>query len=793
MLNKSYSIKDSEKIKLENENENEKENKYEDKRELIERKSNMRKNLESLEIEYDTDNLNLQKEKEKKKSNHYILDFILSPHKPPKKKILFLEKLKELLRRHKKEAIEREKNLRNEKKYKRRSTYVNTIKDKKKFTSDQLDELNKLKLQNNIIIGFCYSISEVINTKEFNMERIKSFGFKELKSELLNHKNEYKKLVKDQRRGYLSRLITLANKFKGIIEKKLEDIGKTAENQKLIKILNSCLNKPKISIYSNFSEDELDIALKCLANNWEYPPYEYYTKLYHTTEAFDKENFASCTSLINIQNERDKFKEKDKIKDINNSNLNLNLVEDKKDKEKKNLNIKGLLQNGTLFPTINLKKNSSFLTVYEDLNKITTESYMYQFYLEVTKDIENILTLYENEISLERYNKIGQYIKFEDLMQNFNNYITVFKNQDLRVKKNFDINWINYKEDLFQLDKTNRVFIISIKQDYLNDLIINDNNNNIIKSVNNKGNLNSNNNNNKNQIQIQNQNQKNSNNNNNKILINKTQIQELIIDYVKLAEENKINKLIKDIKNYPKDKITKVLVEFSSNNGNYLEDIELNYYIIFDIFELNSNININNTNQNEKNSIDNLKPIAENVYLKGFYDIYYREIFEQNKEYVIFIKSYYCPFGYNLCIYCEYGTINSLSYDKYLTCYCGMNLINNYVIPIPNLYENSTYLLAKFRMKLNKPIINKLIKMKFNITISQDFFISQFVDFYIQKFRYNQNDNILKGDIAKKLDISDVFNLNLKDLDEKDEIIVIKIFNFLFLIFIFFDKTFLFI
>jgi hypothetical protein len=188
--------------------------------------------------------------------------------------------------------------------------------------------------------------------------------------------------------------------------------------------------------------------------------------------------------------------------------------------------------------------------------------------------------------------------------------------------------------------------------------------------------------------------------------------------------------------------------------------------------EVNISTKITNLIENEeecKKTITYLKPFQENLSLSGFYDIYDENIFEQKKDYIILVKSCFCPFGYNLKISTNYGTIENLSYEKYLINYGDMNLVSNIRIPLPFLTENSNYLLAKFCLKLNKKIILNYLKVKFNVTFAQDYFITQYVDLYIQRFKYCEIDKELKGGLPKKIVISDIVNLKVDDIMEKDE------------------------
>lgn len=787
------------------------------------------------------------------------------------------------------------------------------------------------KLSNNILYGFCYPIVEALDIKEFNMKRLKNLDFNDLKVKLQECKNEYKKLSKEERQNYLSVMTELSNSFHDIAQAKVKEFAMSGKNFFFLKISNNHHNAAKINIDCDFTDEEIEMAIKCSLNSWDFPPLEYYQKLAHFESKPDEPQisfmlsnhlgkFGSNKRLLRLESSSLLTKvtppesvaakanfnvysnaknlsalEKEKIsisefKSHNeNSNANSNAIMNSNNfnnitngkipitnacsnqllpktnfngqrqlSKRITFNANNLKQMGS-FSSANNKKALTFINVYEDLNNMLSEAYLKQVYMEL---IKNQLFKYQTLKNFERKTYKGQWILFEDLIKYFSNFILIYKNSNLKIEKNFDLNWYSYKNALYNSDKENKVYLISLKA---NSSASNTNVNNNINQATiniNTNNLNINDNTNKDKsnrkpgITSSNMglNFKNSNNTlnniNNNTLITKD-------DPIKSNKTNNSNMLFsQDTLLDAKQKKLSIVVEFTPNNGNFMEQLDENFYIIFDIYEINNN-NINKTNKPEapeeklnvnvintaylsankaevqqkqyldsnvndsilnssadynnfitpknknkngnqkiyftsksctyKNS--NLKLICENIYLKGFYGIFNKGIFELDKEYILFIKSCFTPFGYNLRILSETGTTEALSYDKYLSTYLGMKVLANFKIPLPNLETDNLYLLAKMLLKTNKltKLSNKKFHFKFSLSVAQDYYLSQFIDLFMQvhhKCDSMQDVNAKnKPKInpyleSKKLNFGEVIIINFQDLklEADDEIIVIIFF-----------------
>jgi len=703
---------------------------------------------------------------------------------------------------------------------KRQSSYFipnfsKTLKYSKEVISNPISKI----LENKILVGFCYAIVENFETKEFNMKRLKSLDFNELKMKLNDCKIEYKKLNKDERKDYVSVILEVSNKWKDIAETRFREFREKGKGYYFFKIANNTLNTPKFSLYCDFTDEDIENAFRCVINKWDFPPLNYYEKLAYfssKTDDFlnDDQSFISNSNnqnlkLINTNCFRLQKPIKmnsdlldsgtvnaNKIGKNSSSNLSNNININEFTLRKRNsINPKKFsILNGGLIHHLN-KKNLSFINICEDLNLMTTEAYLREVYLEL---IENKIQKYSYEKNMEKSKITGQWIYYEEFLKNFDKLVLVYKKNSLKKQKIFDLNWYNYQNDLYNLDKENKVYLINLKTEIIEKI----NPEPVLIEINNKvGTKN-----------IPQTNKKTPLLNVKEINIPKEIISENKNINLNNQEENLRITSRKNSGNIA-DQNRSIIVEFTPNNGNFGDFIqEINFYIIFDIYEIlwtntnksnnletpkisneNKFISISNFSNNDNNQelpignnnikeSKNLKKLCENVSLSGFYSIFKKDIFQKDKEYLLIINSSFTPFGYNLKFFTETGTIEQMNYDKYLNLYGDLKIINFYKFSIPNLEADHPFLLAKFSMKFlnNNVIKNKHLKLKFSLTVSQDWYLHQFIDLSMQvNSRLAEENKDLKNsemnyqkNYDNKLIFGEVINISLKDLIMEDEIIV---------------------
>ncbi len=829
--------------------------------------------------EMNPDSKVLINEKDKNMNNlmYKILDNPDDNYKPPKKKIAFLERIKEKIKQN---ILERQKELKAEQEKKeqmdlkieeslksRKYTYDNTgkpsemisieeknsnndisssnnfvripLKQKrstfikglqkiiiqkknsifsdisKSFKSENKIDLEekfpKKKLDNNIFTGFCYSIVESFEIKDFNMKRLQSLDFNDLKIKLFECKNEYKKLNKEQRKNYVNDILEIGSKFKSNSDEKLNEFKEKGKPHLLFKLANNCINTQKIKIDCDFTEENIEIAIRCMLNEWEYPPFDFYLKLANKDE--NEKNFnegdvknngsesdrnvlhISEASLINTGNSHKELKDSPKI---NNNDIQINEFSIRKYSLSRK---KSSLFRGGFINNLQARKNLTFINIFEELNYMTTNEHLKDIYMEL---INNNMHKYEQEKEIIRKKINGKWIDFQDLLKNFNYLILIYKNNYLETRKNFDLNWYNYINDIYNLDRENRVYLISFKEeaiDKMNAEILNLQNQFIIQQqeivsknagANNKNNsLQSNR---KSLIQT-NSNQKDSDLKN--------------INNIVLHEENKIKEISPS--NYDSlNSNRSLIIEFSPNNGSFIDIIqEFNFYIVLDIYEIqgnnssiinnnipaisktiNNNLSVRdsiNTTYNSPRNIEketnNVKILFENVILSGFYCVFNQDVFEKEKEYIILVKSSFTPFGYNLKFLTNKAVIDKIPYDKYLNLYGELKFFNSYKIPIPNLQAENQVLIGKFLLRfLNSNFLkdNKSIKIKFSSIVSEDYYLFQFFELFMQvnsgEDNYNNKNNSKTKTSetfnGKKIIFGEIIEIPLKGLKFEDEIFV---------------------
>lgn len=224
------------------------------------------------------------------------------------------------------------------------SNQVSPIKNKffnKVFKSGLKQSLKKLVIKalykntlfnNKIFYGFVYSIVDVFQNKQFNMERLRVLDFTDLNNKIEENKVNYKVLSKQEKTEYLKKMLSL----KGDIRNKKMNMIKalTCPGNEVLyfNVKSGCLGQDSIAEVGNirYSNDEIDMAKKCLVNNWDYPP-----KSYLVQKAVEAEELAKSkntnnqidlksSSNFNTGNLNAKLKKQNNRSNSNTSNLSNN-------------------------------------------------------------------------------------------------------------------------------------------------------------------------------------------------------------------------------------------------------------------------------------------------------------------------------------------------------------------------------------------------------------------------------------------------------------------------------------
>ena len=228
-----------------------------------------------------------------------------------------------------------------------------TIKEEKKknnsFTFDNkntisndviINKFNK-KLSNGIFCDVSYTLIEIFQSKNFNLNRVKPINFSDLK---LHYDRKYKQLNSEEKEIYIKEYKKL--KQKQTTEKKLriEEYLKEGDYEIFFKFTNNSLDKNKKKLIDNFtplySNKEIEAAKYCIVNGLNFPNEDYFKDSFIEHTFRDKEtgeiNFWTKKFYKKLcQYKKNKIK---KQKSLGFSRMFNNLDEKKEEKkEKKNI------------------------------------------------------------------------------------------------------------------------------------------------------------------------------------------------------------------------------------------------------------------------------------------------------------------------------------------------------------------------------------------------------------------------------------------------------------------------
>ena len=194
----------------------------------------------------------------------------------------------------------------------------------------------KLFLENqiDILFNFAYSINDYFSNGHFNMQRLKVLDFEDLKRNLKANNVIFKQLSQIEKREFFNRRKILKAKQLEIKNHRIQEIQKEGKPFLIIKIKSECKNKYKIDSGMPFSEDEIYMAKKCILNNWNYPPPEFFNKYFRKYEINNND-------IEEESKEKNGKKKKKKISSLDFTRENyIQLIGDELDKYTSNENIK---------------------------------------------------------------------------------------------------------------------------------------------------------------------------------------------------------------------------------------------------------------------------------------------------------------------------------------------------------------------------------------------------------------------------------------------------------------------
>lgn len=157
------------------------------------------------------------------------------------------------------------------------------------------------------------------------------------------------------------------------------------------------------------------------------------------------------------------------------------------------------------------------------------------------------------------------------------------------------------------------------------------------------------------------------------------------------------------------------LIVFEPNNGETERPIDVTYYINFDLIDSSTG-----------------KTVQDTIHLNNFFSNIYLENLAKNKNYFMVLKSYLCPFGFNLKIMSDFN-LEYINYNKYLKKFANYQS-QKFTLEHLNIEKNKNYLLAKFSLKLSE-------RTRFKILVNHsDSLAKDYIEVYLLygKFSYKK-------------------------------------------------------
>jgi hypothetical protein len=117
------------------------------------------------------------------------------------------------------------------------------------------------------------------------MIRTKLLDFSDLKMKIQQAKVNYKELSREEKKNYIQGIMELKAKQKEEKLKRIEDLKLKGKKITFVKIKNESSNSQSLTFILEYSNEEIEMAKKCLLNKWEFPPpsfFEHYFQQKHT-------------------------------------------------------------------------------------------------------------------------------------------------------------------------------------------------------------------------------------------------------------------------------------------------------------------------------------------------------------------------------------------------------------------------------------------------------------------------------------------------------------------------------
>ena len=292
---------------------------------------------------------------------------------------------------------------------------------------EELLKKSKEQLNNRVYTGLLYSIVELFNNKEFNMNRLLPIDFSDLRELMKNFNttNVFKQLSRAEKREYIKKLKDIKTIQKEEKTKRIENLKLKGKKYFSIKIENNSVEEP--TFITNHNDEEIQMTKKCLTNNWGYPPIRYLNEVYYRMHVNDPSNHLDD----NIHKKKNSIIDPEKKEVINIEDLQENLVQ----------------------------KDMKILK--EELEKVSNRKYKSstwnkEVYFQL---IENDIDQYsEQKEPLERED--GNWVEPNEFYQTFDNFIILYNPSEYLYKFEWDNLWYDTKDSLKIIEENKVLHLI---------------------------------------------------------------------------------------------------------------------------------------------------------------------------------------------------------------------------------------------------------------------------------------------------------------------------------------------
>ena len=220
------------------------------------------------------------------------------------------------------------------------------LRNKKRFpTLIQAKKLNinlkrkeNLISTTNIISNYVYPINDFFTNEDFNMRRLKFMDFSDLERVLNDRKVQFKQLALNEKKQYLIARKEL--KIKQIEEKnkRLNELKEKGNEYVLLKITDRAVDAPEIEFFKEYNENEINLAKKCLLNNWMFPPVEFFENDFKRREEMKRQQWLLALSMAKDKKDEEESNTQKEVSVKKKKKKILNLTRSRKDETLINAN-----------------------------------------------------------------------------------------------------------------------------------------------------------------------------------------------------------------------------------------------------------------------------------------------------------------------------------------------------------------------------------------------------------------------------------------------------------------------